>query len=458
MRKLTDLTVSLYCSIVSIVFHFDNEEDSMKSAIYKEKNDRFFPRGFLWGSAMASYQVSGCDNTQWAVWERSKKRSEDLAASGELEKHGLSNFICGSACEHDKRFREDFLLAKLLAQNALRFGAEPTYVMPKKDVFDEYYLSLYSDMVRYAKFLDVTPVFNLWHWTIPVWWAEEGGWASPRAPEYFAAYVSKLVETLKDNMPSYWVTLNETNVYINMSYLCGQWPPQMKDESVAFVVRENLIEGHNKAYEIIKRANPDAKVGIAENLTWHEMRKGTEAERSWKKEKDREWNWYFLDRISDSMEFVGMNHYGRNRYGGNDNRILSDLKWELYPEAIFRILRETHDRYHLPILITENGLADAEDTRRGWFIYETLEWVHEAIKGGVPVIGYLHWSLMDNFEWACGFWPRFGLIKIDRENRLRREVRSSALFYADVCRENAITKHTVSRYQHVLALPSENHT
>lgn len=430
----------------------------MKSRIHKEKNDRFFPPEFLWGSSMASYQVSGCDNTQWAVWERSKKRLDDLAVSGELEKHGLSNFICGSACKHDKHFREDFFLAMALGQNALRFGAEPAHAMPRKGVFDEHYLALCAEMVRCAKLLDITPVFNIWHWTIPVWWEDEGGWASPRAPEYFADYVSKLVGAMKGNMPLYWVTLNETNVYVLLSYLEGKWPPQLKDKSVASVVMENLVEGHKRAYEIIKRNNPNAKVGIAQNLTWKEMREDSPAERSWKKEKDMEWNWSFLDRIAGMMDFVGMNHYGRDRNGGNENKILSDLRWELYPEAIYHILLETYARYNMPILITENGLADAEDTRRGWFIYETLQWVHQAIMDGVPVFGYLHWSLMDNFEWAYGYWPRFGLIKIDRENRLRREVRSSALFYADVCRENAITKHTVPRYQHVLALPSENHT
>lgn len=426
----------------------------MKSVIRRSKNSLFFPKGFLWGSAMASYQVSGCENTQWSVWEKSKKRLDDLAASGELDKHGLSNFICGNACEHDKRFREDFLLAKFLGQNALRFGAEPAHVMPRKGVFDEHYLALCAEMVRYAKFLGIMPVFNLWHWTIPVWWEEEGGMAAPNAPRYFAQYAEKLVEVLGDTV-EYWITLNETNVFVGLSYLEGKWPPQMKDEAKARIVTENLVECHQWAYKIIKRYNSKAKIGIAQNLTWNEMREDTKPERAEKERKDMGWNWSFLDRIKDRMDFVGMNHYGRDKSGGNENKIVSDMGWELYPEAIHHILRKTYDRYLLPIIITENGLADAEDTRRGWFIYETLKRVHKAIEHGVPVFGYLHWSLMDNFEWAEGFRQRFGLVRIDRENNLRREIRPSALFYAHVCRMNAVTASAVSMYRQAVSPPKQ---
>ncbi|MBI2120489.1 MAG: glycoside hydrolase family 1 protein [Parcubacteria group bacterium] len=415
----------------------------------------YFPKGFLWGAATASYQVSGCDNTNWAFWERSEKRLAGISASGELEKHGLGNFICGNAREHDKRFREDFLLAKFLGHNAARFGAEPANIMPRKNIFDEYWLALYAEMVRYAKAQGITPVFNLWHWTIPIWWEEEGGWASPRAADYFAAYVEKVVEALGDEV-TYWTVLNETNVFAGLSYRWGQWPPQMTDEAVADTVTEHLIEGHRRAYEIIKNRNPNAQVGIAQNLTWNEMEKETLGHLAEKNRKDKEWNWAFLDRIQDCMDFVGMNHYGRNDFvRGNGSDILSDMGWELYPEAIYHILMETYKRYGMPILITENGLADAEDMRRGWFIFETLKWVHKAIEDGVPVFGYLHWSLMDNFEWAYGFWPRFGLIKIDRENGLRREVRPSAFFYAEVCRLNAITDSAVFQYRHLLSQSAE---
>ena len=418
----------------------------MKRSVSLPQKTLVFPRGFYWGASTASYQVSGCENTQWAAWGRSQRRLEDLTYSGELRKYGLANFICGNACEHDKRFREDYKIAQFLGHNAARFGAEPANVMPAKNVFDDAWLAHYKAIVQYVKTLQITPFFNLWHWTIPVWWEEEGGWTAPDAPTYFARYVKKVVETLGEEV-EHWITLNETNVFVRMSYLLGQWPPQKKDERSAALVFENLIKGHKRAYEIIKRRNPHAQVGMAQNLTWNEMSEDSPAQREEKQDNDMDWNWSFLDRIKDHQDFVGVNHYGRTRIGGNENKIISDMGWELYPEAMYHTLVETYKRYQKPIAITENGVADAQDTHREQFLLETLKWVHQAILNGVSVFGYLHWSLIDNFEWAYGFWPRFGLIEIDRENGLERKIRPSALLYGSICRKNAITQASISEHE-----------
>ncbi len=336
--------------------------------------------------------------------------------------------------------------------NALRFGAEPANVMPAKNVFDDEYLALCLEKVRFAKAHGITPFFNIWHWTIPVWWADEGGMAAPNAPMYFAQYVEKLVEVLGDEV-EYWITLNETNVFVSLSYLLGQWPPQIKDEATTALVFENLVLCHKRAYEIIKRHNLNAKVGIAQNLTWNETGEDTPEQRAEKEARDFGWNWSFLDRIKNKMDFVGMNHYGRSRSGGNENIVCSDFGWELYPEAIYHILMETWGRYKLPIIITENGLADVADTRRGWFIFETLKWIHKAIEDGVDVFGYLHWSLLRNFEWAEGWTKDFGLVYVDREDNLKRVIRPSALFYAEVCKARGITKEIVLKYKQTLTLP-----
>ncbi|MEK7074819.1 MAG: family 1 glycosylhydrolase, partial [Patescibacteria group bacterium] len=171
-----------------------------------------------------------------------------------------------------------------------------------------------------------------------------------------------------------------------------------------------------------------------------------------KKFMDWWWNFYFLNRIKNHQDFIGLNHYSHNRinygFNKNENQKVSDMGWELYPEAIYHVLMDLK-LYNKPIYITENGLADAKDQKRGWFIFETLKWIHKAIEQGADVKGYLHWSLMDNVELDKGFWPRFGLLEIDRET-LERKIRPSANFYRDVCIANGITQDIVNTYKSLL--------
>jgi len=149
-----------------------------------------------------------------------------------------------------------------------------------------------------------------------------------------------------------------------------------------------------------------------------------------------------LNRIKGQQDFIGLNyyfssciHYGLNK---NANEVISDMGWEVRPEGIYFVLQDLK-KYGKPIYITENGLADTKDEKRAKFILDTLTQVHRAIQDGVDVRGYLHWSLMDNFEWDSGFWPRFGLIEIDRKT-LKRTPRPSAYVYRDICLKNSILK------------------
>jgi beta-glucosidase len=163
-------------------------------------------------------------------------------------------------------------------------------------------------------------------------------------------------------------------------------------------------------------------------------------------------NFYFLNRLKNYQDFIGLNHYFHNRinygFNKNENEKLSDVGWELYPEAIYYVLVDLK-RYNKPIYITENGLADAKDKQRSWFIFESLKNINRAINEGVNVKGYLHWSLVDNFEWDKGFWPRFGLLEIDYKT-LERKVRPSAYFYRDICIANEITEDIISKYKNLL--------
>jgi beta-glucosidase len=159
--------------------------------------------------------------------------------------------------------------------------------------------------------------------------------------------------------------------------------------------------------------------------------------------------------VINNCDFIGLNHYYHNRinYGfhRNEGKIACDRGYELYPKSIYFALKELKDRYNKTIYITENGLADAKDSRRPWYIVENLKYVHKAIAEGVDVKGYLHWSLMDNFEWDSGFWPRFGLIEMNYKT-LKRIPRSSAYLFRDICKANGVTKEILDKYSKLLTI------
>ncbi|MFA5831366.1 MAG: family 1 glycosylhydrolase [Candidatus Paceibacterota bacterium] len=221
-------------------------------------------------------------------------------------------------------------------------------------------------------------------------------------------------------------------------------------------VTESLARGHIAAYKIIKTACPNAMIGVAHGLGHKEMTENTAEQRAWKEKDDEEWNWHFLDKIQEHQDFIGINHYFRGMFDDSKkSEIASDLGWEMRPRSLYETIADTWQRYGKPIIITENGCADANDSRRGWFLWESLLWVHKAIEDGIPVLGYFHWSLMDNFEWACGFWPRFGLWEIDRDDNLKRKPRPSAYLYRDIIKEKGFSNELAEKYRNSIAYPKK---
>ena len=410
-----------------------------------------FPKNFYWGAATSSHQVEGNNHNDWSEWEKSEKRISYLRTQGLIEKHGLENFISGKACDHYNHFQEDFNIAQSLGHNAHRFSIEWSRIEPEEGKFDDGEIEHYRQVLRALKDSGLEPFVTLWHFSLPVWFSKKGGFENKNSPEIFARYCGYVVEKLGD-MAQFWMTINEPEVYAKASYLAEEWPPQKKSQMSRLFVIHNLIRAHRKVYNVIKKLNQNAQVGIAKNNTYFEAHQNKWMNRLLKKFMDWWWNFYFLNRIKNHQDFIGLNHYSHNRinygFNKNENQKVSDMGWELYPEAIYHVLMDLK-LYNKPIYITENGLADAKDQKRGWFIFETLKWVHKAIEQGADVKGYLHWSLMDNVELDKGFWPRFGLLEIDRKT-LERKIRPSANFYRDVCIANGITEDTVNTYQSLL--------
>lgn len=400
------------------------------------KTEKQFPKGFYWGCATSAHQVEGGLINDWSEWEKSDKRLE------ELKNKNLNplDFISNKASNSFENNNADIACMKDLGLNSYRFSVDWSRIEPQEGVFDEVALEYYLHFVKKLKLNNIEPFVTLWHWPLPLWLRDKGGWESREIVDYFSRFVAKVVEHLNDDV-DYWVTLNEPLVYGTMSYLKGFWPPQKKNIWSLYKVLKNLSLAHKQAYAVIKKIAQKNQVGIAKHNIYFEAYKNRLINKILKAMVSWWWNNNFLNKIANTQDFVGLNYYFHSKidYGfgkSHSYEKMSDLGWGLHPEGIYHVLRDLQ-KFHKPIYIMENGLADKGDQHRSWYIQEILTNVHKAIEIGVDVRGYFHWSLIDNFEWAEGFHPRFGLYEVDFST-FERKARSSAEYYRDICENNRI--------------------
>ena len=408
-----------------------------------------FPSGFLWGAATSAHQVEGNTDNDWTEWEinnserlaraASAKQWPDYVAQGYPNPFDSENYISGEASGHYARYAEDIELAKSLCHNAHRFSIEWSRVEPEEGRFVESEIIHYKNIIRALRKQGMEPFVTLWHFTLPLWVRNRGGLAWPEFPKYFARYAARMTQEL-DGV-KFWMTLNEPTTVIGAGYLSGQWPPQKKNIFAAIRALKNCVRAHKLAHEAIKAANPETRVGIGHLMLCVEPKRRFSPAAIFAIIVDFFANKYFLFLLKNKFDFLGFQYYFHNRIRfpyiiDNENRRVSDMGWELYPEGIFRLLLSLKE-YGKPIYVTENGLADARDLERGWYIRESLAAILKAIDAGADVCGYFHWSLLDNFEWDKGFWPRFGLIEVNYKT-MERKIRPSALAYAEIIKKNSL--------------------
>lgn len=413
----------------------------------KENKTLQFPDGFLWGAGTSSHQVEGGQHNDWTEWE--EKNADRLAAEAKNywsgwqkekfpEMFERKNYISGQAIDFYDRYQSDFDLVKELNHNAHRFSLEWSRIEPREGEFDQAVIDHYRKMVKNSQEKGIEPMVTIWHWPLPLWLRDQGGWANKNIIKYFSRYAEKVAAGIPE--VNLWLTLNEPEIYAMNGYLRGVWPPQKKCPLKYFKVLRNLARAHNLSFEKIKKIDPKKQIGIAKHNTYFEAYKNRIVNRVIKKIADWWWNEYFLNQIKNHQDFIGLNYYFHNLidYGlnKNKNKQVADMGWEIYPEGIYHVLKDLK-KYKKPIYITENGLADKADQQRQEFIIEHLRWIHKAIQAGVLVRGYFHWSMFDNFEWDKGFWPRFGLVEIDYKTQ-KRKIRPSARVYADICTRNQL--------------------
>jgi len=394
-----------------------------------------FPAGFLWGASTSAYQVEGDAVNDWSEWEKSTARIKQLKKLGE----NPENYICGRSCNSYEAFADDLECLKELGVTSYRFSIEWSRVEPAEGEFNVQAIDYYRNIIKLLRENNIEPFITLWHYPLPLWLRDLGGWESGEMEKYFCRYAEKIVNEFKNEV-IFWTTLNEPDIYSGFSYLTGKFPPNNVNPLIYWRVIHNMIKVHRAAYQRIKAVSPEAKIGISKHNIYFEAYKNRFVNVILKKLADWWWNFYFLNKIKDCQDFIGLNHYRHSRvnygFNKNENKIVSDFGWELYPESIYHVLRDLK-KYNKPIYITEHGISDGQDKYRGWFIKECLKNVNLAIKEGVDIRGYSYWSLLDNFEWAAGWTQKFGLYAVDRRT-FKRTARPSVKVYAEICKNNEV--------------------
>lgn len=410
----------------------DNTKSARKSV---------FPAGFFWGAATSAHQVEGGNQNDWTLFERQnakrlsqsaqKKHWPDYILNNHPNPFQVENYISGQACDHYNRFKEDFDIAQSLGHNAHRFSIEWSRIEPEEGKFNGKEIEHYREVIRALRERDMEPFVTLWHWTLPRWLENKGGILTEDFQRYFVRYAERLAVAFKNDV-QFWFTINEPEIYCLNAYYRGRRPPQKNGFFYFYRGFNSLILAHRLAYRAMKKISSRFTIGIVCNLSDFKS-SGGPVNAFLKVLFERFWNHRFLQKIKNEIDAIGLNFYfhHRIRYGlRSANEVISDVGWDLHPEGIESILRDLQV-YERPIYITESGLADARDKNRAWFIKETIEAAGRALARGVPVRGYFHWSLSDNFEWDNGFWPRFGLVEIDYRT-LERKIRPSAWEYKKI--------------------------
>jgi len=421
-----------------------------------------FPDGFLWGASTAAYQVEG-GNTGSALhaWEK-----------------GQGWEPCGSAAGSWEMWPDDIRCLQALGLNAYRFSVEWSRVEPHPGEFDEAAIGRYREMAASLRKAGIRPIVCLHHFSEPAWLFERfpDGWLTSGPALAFTGFVDRIVPELRTDVHD-WLTFNEPMVWLLFAYAIGHFPPgkrralSLERTFYKGGLLESVLSAHREAYKLIHRYDPEARVSIAQNVAdlepAHAGRADLEALRAWDLFMHRK----FLDLAHSwgTLDFLGLNYYTRifvsasrlpcmpfgalpaygeveallgsrlfrllgGRRGG---RPLTDMGWEVVPEGLGRVVRRLWEAYKLPVLVTENGLADSTGERRDGFIREHLESLARAGADGVPLLGYLHWSLIDNYEWGS-FKPKFGLFSVDREHGHKRTPAPGAKLYAEIVKNNSV--------------------
>ena len=442
-----------------------------------------FPKDFLWGAASAAAQVEGA----WNEDGRGESIWDTLVHQGGRVAHGET---ADTACDHYHRYKEDVAIMKELGLKSYRFSISWSRVLPEGiGRVNEKGLAFYRDLCDELIAAGIEPMATLYHWDLPTALYEKGGWKNPDSPKWFEEYAKLVSMTLGDRVHT-WMTFNEPQIFVGLGLRAGIHAPfERCDDGTLTVISRHILLAHGKAVSVLRRNCPKAMIGLAPTGDCFLPRDDSPAsvEEARKKSVGPSPNfvmtntWWadpiFLGRapewaaellgdemytlteeewtsVSQPLDFYGYNCYqgtvdypvpadGYDTYG-YQGCPKSSFGWNLTPASLYYSSKFWHERYGLPVLITENGYAGldhvmldgkAHDPQRQDWMHRYLLELKRAVDDGIPVLGYTYWSIMDNFEWADGYDLRFGLVHIDYQTQ-KRTIKDSAYWYQEVIAAN----------------------
>ena len=412
-----------------------------------------FSKGFMLGAATAAHQVEG-NNIHSDYWVQ------------EQIPHSSFDEPSLDAVDHYNRYEEDIRLLAEAGLNTYRFSIEWARIQPEPDLWLDEEVEHYRKVIRCCKENDVTPMVTMHHFTSPKWLITQGGWENPQVIDKFAAYCKRLAQELGDEL-EYVCTINEANMRLQLATLIKDMMRRMmgnktgsqaaqSDVQVGINMMSEIIKlgrveaaevfgiedptkihtfvsqctpegdilvmkAHEAARDAMKKVCPHLKVGLT--LSLHDMQPNEGGEQHAAKEWDEEYL-HYLPYIKND-DFLGVQCYSRKRFDANGvvqpaaNAPRTQMGYEDYPIAIANVVRKVAEEFKGTLIVTENGIATDNDERRCEFIKEAVEGIQECIRDGIPVKGYMYWSLLDNFEWQKGYSMTFGLIAVDRTTQAR---------------------------------------
>lgn len=424
-----------------------------------------FRDDFLWGAATASAQIEGGwneDGRTPSIW--------DLAPNGKI-KGGAD---CHTACDHFHRVKEDVALMKELGLKSYRFSISWSRIQPEENEINQKGLDFYINLVDELRKANIEPLGTIYHWDLPLWVHKKGGFLSEEIIPLFEKYTKIVVDALSDKV-TYWIPMNEPQCFIMLGYCYMVHAPfKFGLQNIPKATRICMLAHAASVKAIRKYAKTPAKIGIAMAAGAFIPKDNSTSEIETARRKtfnsgiglmnNRWWSdpillgkpvtaygvfkTYERDMVEiyQPLDFVGLNVY--QPYGVSKRKLDESRKtsmgWAIDGDVLYWTIRFYCERYHLPVMVTENGMANDDcvgadgkvhDEKRIAFLHDYLGGVKRAVNEGIDVLGYQHWSLMDNFEWAEGYGPRFGLIHIDYKTQ-KRTLKDSAYFYKEVIESN----------------------
>lgn len=412
------------------------------------------------GASTSSHQIEGNTHNDWTRWELAN--ADNLAKEfpskfnwlpkniyNRIKKQATNpkNYISDNIIDHYHKYKQDLQLLKKLNLNSYRFSIEWARIEPKRGKYNKTGINFYKNIILELKELNITPFITLWHFTNPTWVTDSGWLFNKKNQKAFINYAIKIITELKTANPEikFIMTFNEPIVYANQNFLQGNWV--LKKNFWNFIRAIWVFRKlHIAVYKKLKNIYPDLQISYAKNISLFEPANKNIINKALAQLAMYFTSYLFINSTKKYIDWLGINYYFYNLidfnlvnmqgiralikhrriyFINNKNDKVSDLGWWLKPEKIKDLLIKVWRRYKIPLIITENGLADAQDKYRKWFIKETMQCIQKAKEAGVNVVGYFHWSLLDNFEWDKGYWPQFGLVKVDFKTG-KRKIRESA--------------------------------